>query len=93
MQELVFRLQGLRSALEARAAAQRAAQQQLESQVRASTVLPMLSLECAQWVLTALLHSFLKRFKHHLCLYCPGIMMLHGPAVRGELFSLLERCC
>lgn len=59
MQELVSRLQGLRSALEARAAAQRAAQQQLESQVRASTVLPMLSLECAQWVLTALLHSFL----------------------------------
>jgi hypothetical protein len=34
MQELVSRLQGLRSALEARAAAQRAAQQQLESQVR-----------------------------------------------------------
>jgi hypothetical protein len=36
MQELVSRLQGLRSALEARAAAQRAAQQQLESQVRAT---------------------------------------------------------
>lgn len=33
MQELYSRLQGLRSALEARAAAQRAAQQQLEAQV------------------------------------------------------------
>lgn len=33
MQELVSRLQGLRAALETRAAAQRAAQQQLEAQV------------------------------------------------------------
>lgn len=33
MQEVVSRLQGVRAALEARAAAQRAAQQQLEAQV------------------------------------------------------------
>lgn len=39
MQELVARLQGVRAALEARAAAQRTAQQQLEAQVRLAVAL------------------------------------------------------